>query len=45
MPDNELEDWYDRTYDVLLLALMYADYTNYQNLISNLKKKLKTNKA
>jgi hypothetical protein len=41
MSNEELEKWYDRTYDTLLLALLYADYSEYQGEIKDLNKVLK----
>lgn len=43
MPDKELEIWYDRTYDAILLALMTAHYVDYKPEIKGLNKLLKTN--
>ena len=37
MPSNELEEWYDRTYDLMLLALMYANYLDYKPEIKDLR--------
>ncbi|PKL28568.1 MAG: hypothetical protein CVV46_06220 [Spirochaetae bacterium HGW-Spirochaetae-2] len=38
MPDSELEEWYDRTYDLLLLGFMYHDYLiNKKGLVHQLR--------
>ena len=40
MQDAELEKWYDRTYDVLLLALLASDFSELHSDIQELKKKI-----
>ena len=37
MPDNELEKWYDTTYDMILSALMIKDYNDKKEAIKELK--------
>ena len=38
MTNTDLEGWYDRTYDVLLLGFMYHDYlVNTKSLVAELK--------
>jgi len=39
--DEDLEKWYDRIYDMLLLALLYVDYAEYIGGIRDLHKTLK----
>lgn len=41
MPPAELEEWYDKTYDVLLLALLAGDFSEIHNDIQELKKKVR----
>jgi len=41
MPPTELEEWYDKTYDVLLLALLASDFSEIHNDIQDLKKKVR----
>ncbi len=41
MPPAELEEWYDKTYDVLLLALLASDFSEIHNDIQELKKKVR----
>jgi len=41
MSTDELEEWYDRAYDLMLLALMHASYLNYKSEIKNLKLEFK----
>lgn len=41
MPNEELEEWYDRAYDLMLLALMYNDYLDNKKDIEKLKLQLK----
>lgn len=41
MPPAELEEWYDKTYDVLLLALLVGDFSEIHNDIQELKKKVR----
>ena len=38
---GELEEWYDKTYDVLLLALLASDFSEIHNDIQELKKKVR----
>lgn len=38
MNDKDLEHWYDRTYDFLLLSFLGNDYSNYKAEIEDLKK-------
>ena len=40
MPPAELEEWYDKTYDVLLLALLASDFSELHGDIQELKKKI-----
>ena len=40
MPPAELEKWYDKTYDVLLLALLASDFSELHSDIQELKKKI-----
>ena len=42
MDDEQIEEWYDRTFDLILLAFMYNDYTSYKSQIKNLRVQLKT---
>ena len=39
--DKQLEEWYDKTYDVLLLALLASDFSELHNDIQELKKKVR----
>lgn len=41
MPPAELEEWYDKTYDVLLLALLASDFSELHGDIQELKKKVR----
>ena len=41
MPFDELENWYDKTYDTLLLALMLAKYIDRKDDINYLKTRFK----
>lgn len=41
MPPAELEEWYDKTYDVLLLALLASDFSELHSDIQELKKKVR----
>ena len=40
MPSAELEEWYDKTYDVLLLALLASDFSELHGEIQELKTKI-----
>ena len=40
MPPAELEEWYDKTYDVLLLALLASDFSELHGDIQELKEKI-----
>ncbi len=40
MPSAELEDWYDKTYDVLLLALLASDFSELHGEVQELKTKI-----
>ena len=40
MPPAELEEWYDKTYDVLLLALLASDFSELHGEIQELKTKI-----
>lgn len=40
MNSGELEKWYDKTYDVLLLALLASDFSEMRSDIQELKKKI-----
>ena len=42
MSNKDLEEWYDRAYDIMLLALMYNDYLEYKPDIKDLRIKCKT---
>lgn len=44
MTTEKLEEWYDKTYDTILLALMVNHYLDYKSDIKNLNKELKVNK-
>ncbi len=44
LSDDELEMWYDRAYDTMLLAFMQNRYLAYKNDIKELRTTLKTNK-
>ena len=37
MDAEKLEDWYDKTYDALLLSMMLARYVDYKGAIKDLK--------
>lgn len=41
MNNEEFEQWYDKTYDTVLMALMINHYLDYKNDIQNLRKSLK----
>ena len=40
MPSAELEEWYDKTYDVLLLALLASDFSELHGEVQELKTKI-----
>lgn len=40
LPSAELEKWYDKTYDVLLLALLASDFSELHSDIQELKEKI-----
>ena len=42
MDNKQIEEWYDRTFDLILLAFMYNDYASYKSQIKNLRIQLKT---
>jgi len=42
MDAEELECWYDKTYDLILLSLMINHYLSYKSHIKNLNKELKS---
>lgn len=44
LSDDELEMWYDKAYDTMLLAFMQNRYLAYKNDIKKLRTTLKTNK-
>lgn len=41
MPPAELEEWYDKTYDVLLLALLASDFSELHGEVQELKEKVR----
>lgn len=41
MTDEELEQWYDKTYDLLLICFMFYHYLDFRDDIKNLNQKLK----
>ena len=41
MNDNELEKWYDRTYDMILGIIIVNDYLDSKESLSELKAKIK----
>lgn len=41
MTDEELEQWYDKTYDLLLMCFMFYHYLDFKDDIINLNQKLK----
>lgn len=41
MSDEELEQWYDRTYDLLLMCFMFHHYLDFRDEIKDLNKNLK----
>ena len=41
MSDEELEQWYDKTYDLLLMCFMFHHYLDFRDDIKNLSEKLK----
>lgn len=44
MSNEELENWYDETYELILLAFLYDDHvSNRSKKIDNLKRKFKSN--
>ena len=45
MNNEELEDWYDKTYDTMLLALLYANYTEILPYLKQLKGEFKQSKS
>ena len=38
MPASDLEEWYDRTYDILLLALLAEDFSKVHKAVEELKR-------
>ena len=42
MPDNELEEWYDRTYDMCLYAFMTLEQTDRNAKVKELKAKIQS---
>ena len=44
MPEEELEEWYDRTYDICLYAFMTLDQAERNAKIKELKKKIEDSK-
>lgn len=42
MDDAQIEEWYDRIFDLILLAFMYNDYASYKSQIKKLRVQLKT---
>ena len=41
MSDEELEQWYDKTYDLLLMCFMFHNYLSFKDEIKDLNKNLK----
>ena len=41
MTNEELEQWYDKTYDLLLMCFMFYHYLDFRDDIKNLNQKLK----
>ena len=45
MSNEELEQWYDKTYDLLLMCFMFNNYLSFRDDIKDLNKNLKNRKA
>ena len=41
MSNEELERWYDKTYDLLLMCFMFNNYLSFRDDIKDLNKNLK----
>ena len=41
MSNEELEQWYDKTYDLLLMCFMFNNYLSFRDDIKDLNKNLK----